>query len=934
MRNRNESRFAFSLRTLRNDTRGSASKRHWARLQVECLDERIAPAVFNVNSLDDFLIPPPGTLTLRAAIEMANATPGGNTINLTVPGDYKITLAGTPGESDNAAGEFAILPSGGNLTIQNTSGGRAVVDGNNLNRVFDINPANGSVAITVTMIGFTIANGVAFDPANPDGPTSTGGGIRDQGGDALTLSNMTIANNRASADGGGICMENVVNNNFALTINESIVSNNHAGDAGGGIDTDGTGHVVINPGTIIEGNTDVNQGAGVYIDTVAVGATFPGASMHMEGTIVRNNQALAVGLTASGGGISNAGNQTMTIITSTIENNFSGGNGGGFSDENNAGTLVLSNSIVRNNVAVGDGGGIQEGGPSMAIANTEFDGNTSSGTGGALFANGTAISIGKTTFFRNTATTGGGAIEIQIAGTGAMGATITNSTITDNNALNNAGANGGGIEAPATFTGSLQLNNDTITSNFATNGGGILWTGTSGSISLINTIVAKNTVVSVGPDANNPAGMFTDQGHNLIGIAGAGSGNTGFGAPGSGTLTGTVATPLDPQLKALANNGGPVIGAPGATLTLRTRAELPNSPAVNAGMDNVIAFDERGVPRPQGPHADIGAFELIQLLVGTGKDIMGLPVVNVYDAVTHNLVATIDAPFGMFPGQVRVALGDVTADSIPDVVIGAGPGGGPRVKVFNALDGVALTGAPYDFMAFDPRFSGGVYVAVGDFDRDGIGDIIVGAGAGGGPEVRVFSGADGHAIDSFYAYSPFFSGGVRVAAADVNGDGVVDLITGAGPGGGPHVQAFDGTSIAQGSPSPTVLDSFYAFNDGNDTAGVYVSGGPLGSDARASIVIGNGEGGSEMIGSMPVDVEVLSGAGVATYFNAFPGITPGVRVAVVSDINGNGLADIVAGPGPGTADTLSVFDGTTFAKLVTINTDNLNPGQGVYVGGF
>jgi hypothetical protein len=45
----------------------------------------LAPAVFNVNNTADILNPAAGVITLRSAIEAANATPGGNTINLTVP---------------------------------------------------------------------------------------------------------------------------------------------------------------------------------------------------------------------------------------------------------------------------------------------------------------------------------------------------------------------------------------------------------------------------------------------------------------------------------------------------------------------------------------------------------------------------------------------------------------------------------------------------------------------------------------------------------------------------------------------------------------------------------------------------------------------------------------------------------------------------------
>ena len=84
------------------------------------------------------------------------------------------------------------------------------------------------------------------------------------------------------------------------------------------------------------------------------------------------------------------------------------------------------------------------------------------------------------------------------------------------------------------------------------------------------------------------------------------------------------------------------------------------------------------------------------------------------------------------------------------------------------------------------------------------GNLMTGAGPGGGPHVRVLSGADGSELASFFAYDPAFTGGVAVATGDVNGDGHADIITGAGPGGGPHVMVFDGVTNS-------VIYSFFAY---------------------------------------------------------------------------------------------------------------------------
>ena len=79
--------------------------------------------------------------------------------------------------------------------------------------------------------------------------------------------------------------------------------------------------------------------------------------------------------------------------------------------------------------------------------------------------------------------------------------------------------------------------------------------------------------------------------------------------------------------------------------------------------------------------------------------------------------------------------------------------------------------------------------------------MLTGADAGGAPHVRRFIALDGSvpptgALDSFFVFDPLFSGGVRVAEGDVNGDGVSDYIAGAGPGRAPEVWIVDGATGA------------------------------------------------------------------------------------------------------------------------------------------
>src|SRR5262249_33544342 len=139
--------------------------------------------------------------------------------------------------------------------------------------------------------------------------------------------------------------------------------------------------------------------------------------------------------------------------------------------------------------------------------------------------------------------------------------------------------------------------------------------------------------------------------------------------------------------------------------------------------------------------------------------------------------------FGLLP------YGGFTGDGVPDIITGAGPGApGGHVKVFDGVTGAEIR----SFFAYGAGFAGGGSVPAGDANGDGLADIITGAGPGApGGHVKVFDGKTGQEVRSFFAF-PGFTGGVSVAAGDVTGDGKADLVVGAGPGApGGHVKVFD-----------------------------------------------------------------------------------------------------------------------------------------------
>ena len=170
-------------------------------------------------------------------------------------------------------------------------------------------------------------------------------------------------------------------------------------------------------------------------------------------------------------------------------------------------------------------------------------------------------------------------------------------------------------------------------------------------------------------------------------------------------------------------------------------------------------------------------------LIVTGPGEAHAPQVNriTVDPLGGDDIVTFQAYPRSFRGGVRVAAGDVNGDGIAEIITAPGPGEPPIVEVFDGATNRPFQGRLRRFLAFAANFRGGVFVASADVNGDGKADIIVSPSGNAPPAVRVFDGATGAVIHSFLAFNGSFRGGVRVAAGDVNGDGFADVIAAAGP---------------------------------------------------------------------------------------------------------------------------------------------------------
>jgi serralysin len=205
----------------------------------------------------------------------------------------------------------------------------------------------------------------------------------------------------------------------------------------------------------------------------------------------------------------------------------------------------------------------------------------------------------------------------------------------------------------------------------------------------------------------------------------------------------------------------------------------------------------------------------------------GTAFVAVYSGLSGKLLTSFRAYNDSFQGGAYVAVADVNGDKRADIITAAGEGGGPHVRVFDGATFAEIRG----FMAYPTTYVGGVTVAAGDVDGDGKAEVITAPVSGPTTtnDVRVFSvTANSHKLVTNFSIADA-TAGVNIATANIDGDKKVEIIVGPTNNVNSKVRVFNGASVEIGS--------FNAF-DTVLAGGIRLAGADIDGDGKQEIIAG------------------------------------------------------------------------------------------------
>ncbi len=227
------------------------------------------------------------------------------------------------------------------------------------------------------------------------------------------------------------------------------------------------------------------------------------------------------------------------------------------------------------------------------------------------------------------------------------------------------------------------------------------------------------------------------------------------------------------------------------------------------------------------------------------------------------------------------------------IVLAAERGLAPEVMILNQKGNLEST-----FLAYGEKFRGGVNVAVGDVDGDGISEIVTAPASSGGPHIRVFD-KSGKVISEFFAYDAKFTGGVNVALGDVNNDDKDEIVTAPASAHEPEIKVFDNNALLKGK--------FLAYAS-TLRQGVNIAVGDVNNDAWNEIVTVPAKSSAPQIKMFNIKGKLKS---EFLAYNQY--LKSGIKI-VAKDISGDGLPEIITLPSKSSAALLKVYDSQGLEK--------------------
>jgi len=524
-----------------------------------------------------------GRVTLRAAVQEANALGTPCTIVLRAGRTYTLTRTG----ADEDAASTGDLDVTGKITIRDES----VIDAAGIDRIFDVQPGGRLVIGDVTLRGgsvtgasgggvrsrgTTVMHRARVEDCTALGAGGSGGAYFNDGGN-MQLIDVWMEGGRAERAGGAI----EANGGTTLVASCTVVDNETGPmpGNGGGLHLTGAGSVTITDTTFLR-NTAASEGGAAWNSS--------SGTMTVSDCTVRDNVAQGTAADNGGGGLFNDGGFLLVNSSTFISNSATAGAGSGGGMLNDGGDVIVEYSEFTANGSNRAGGGVEVVGGNTEIAFTRVRQNgtgASPGNGGGVHVTGAGrVFVDRSQFMANTASAEGGGLWNSASGDMHVRRSIVDgniasgdaadqgggglfndggdvelvgSTVFDNHAIGASGSGGGvlndGGSVLVTFTrfegngsnraggaveaveGETRLVNVTLTGNQTGaapgNGGGLHLTG-AGDVTIANSTITANSA------ANEGGGLWNS--------------STGFMSVTGSTIQGNTA-PIGPDLF---NDGG------------------------------------------------------------------------------------------------------------------------------------------------------------------------------------------------------------------------------------------------------------------------------------------------------------------------------------------------------------------------------------------